>query len=512
MTEAPPRALDWPAAMAATLAGALLLAAAFPGLGLWPLAPVGVAFILLGMRGRRPTGAAGLGFIGGLAFYLGHVQWTSEFLGAVPWLALSTLMALWWAAGHALIAACYRRVTTGLGWLPVAVASVWSLRELLSSTVPYGGFAWGRVAQSQSAAPWVDLVSWVGLSGLSFALVWLAAFALELVLRPGLRAAWLPRATALGLTITALIAWPLWPTQSTGTVRILAVQGDTPGASYFIPSEPGEIVLAHEAVTRTVDAGEQLDLILWPEGSVDVSPVYSPVVADLFTALTRDYQAPLLANTVTVIGEWGEPGTEYFNSQFVWTTEGGFGEQYDKAHPVPFGEYVPDRDFFMSLAPDLVGMIGREYTPGARPNVLEIDGVRYGVFICYDIVDDRLVREAVAGGAQVLLAPTNNADFARTDESAQQLATARLRAVETGRALVQASTVGWSAAYGPDGAELAALEWYEPGAFVVEVPLASGTTPAAAFGEVIERVLAGLGLAILLAGRGRTSRASVRAQ
>ena len=119
------------------------------------------------------------------------------------------------------------------------------------------------------------------------------------------------------------------------------------------------------------------------------------------------------------------------------------------------------------------------------------------MFICFDIVDDALTRSAINEGAQVLLAPTNNADFGRTDEAAQQLAFARMRAAETGRAMVQVSTVGMSAAYDADGSELAALEWYTPGTMRVVVPLRSGTTPAVAFGAQIE---AGCSLLALICG------------
>lgn len=494
-------------AVIVTLIGVVALSGAFPGLGWWWLAPIAVALILLGVRGQRPGFAVLLGFVGGFTFYLVHVLWTSEFLGPVPWLALCFVMALWWMLGHLGFALVSRRLGTGPGVVPLALASIWTLRELLSSTVPYGGFAWGRVAQSQSEAPWVELVSWVGLSGLSFLVVWLAAFALELALQPRARRNVGASLAGFGAAVAVLVIIPVWPTPTTGSVLVLAVQGDTPGASYFIPSEPGEILLDHAEATRSVAPGADLGLILWPEGSVDVSPVHSPAAASVLDEISRDYDAPVLANTVTMDGDWGAPGTHYYNTQFVWTAADGFGPQYDKAHPIPFGEYVPDREFYESLAPDLVGMIQREYTPGTRSNVLEIDGVRYGVFICYDIVDDRLAREAVANGAQVLLAPTNNADFGRTDESAQQLATARLRALESGRTVIQASTVGWSAAYGPRGEELAALEWYTPGAFVVEAQLAEGSTPAMAAGRGIELVLSGFGLVLLLLGRkARTAR------
>jgi apolipoprotein N-acyltransferase len=496
--------------MAATLAGSGVLALAFPDRAWWWCAPIGIALHLIALRGQRLGRAAGLGFAGGLVFYLLHVQWTSLFLGPVPWVALSALMGLWWLVGGMLIAAAYRRLGRlpgrlgRYGMLPLAIAGLWTLRETLSSALPYGGFAWGRIAQSQSNSPLIELVSLVGFSGLTFAIVLWVALAIEVVAR---RRRWGENSDGwrIGARITGLAAAagllavvPQWPTAHGEPVRILAVQGDTPGASYFIPAERGEILLAHAQTTLDAleDAGD-LDLVLWPEGSVDVSPLDNYAAEELLNLIEEQAGAPILMNTVTRTGDYDDPATEFFNSQLLWDA-GGVTEQYDKAHPIPFGEYVPDRDFFMALAPDLIGLIQRGYSPGTLPNVLEVNGTGYGVFICYDIVDDSLARDAARGDAGVLLAPTNNADFGRSDESAQQLATARLRAVEAGKPLVQASTVGWSAAYAADGTELAALDWYEPGAFVVEVQPASGLTPATAFGEGIDVLLGGLGLALLL--------------
>ncbi|MGO1544316.1 MAG: apolipoprotein N-acyltransferase [Gulosibacter sp.] len=515
----PTRPLAMPAAIAASLAGALILPLAFPDRGWWPCAFIGVFLILWGVRGQRPRDAASLGFVSGLVFYLSHVLWTSLFLGPVPWIALCVLMGLWWAAAFPFIALAYRRLPSRagmlqpLGALPLAVAGLWTLREALSSTVPYGGFSWGRLAQSQSDAPFVEIVSWIGLSGLSFVMVWLCAFALELAHLPK-RTPLVPKGTPLkpergfveplwrlgvfALIASLLAAWPLWPTHETGTVRILAVQGDTPGASYFISSERGEILTAHADQTIAAEDTSDIDLVLWPEGSVDVSPWYSEASAGIHDQIAEYLDAPILANTVTMTGDYNDPDTEFFNTQYLWVAGEGPVTGYDKAHPIPFGEYVPHRDFYMALAPDLVGLIQREYTPGTRSNVIASEGVRYGVFICYDIVDDALIRAAIDDGAEVLLTPTNNADFGYTDESGQQLATARLRAVETGRALVQASTVGWSAAYLPDGSEIAALDWYTPGSFTAELPTTDHTTLAMFWGKHLEVFLAGLGLVLVL--------------
>jgi apolipoprotein N-acyltransferase len=96
-----------PAVALAVVAG-FVFDAAFPDIGLWPLAPVGVASALVALRGRRTGGAFLVGLCFGLAFYLVHIQWATLFLGDVPWLALSTLEALFVAAGAVLIASAYR--------------------------------------------------------------------------------------------------------------------------------------------------------------------------------------------------------------------------------------------------------------------------------------------------------------------------------------------------------------------------------------------------------------------
>ena len=100
----------------------------------------------------------------------------------MPWLALAVLEALFFGVGLALIAVVLRwgpRVwptTLGrLGMVPVVVAGLWTAREAIAAVWPYGGFAWGRVALSQSESPFGPLVAWVGMSGLSFLMVWLSA-------------------------------------------------------------------------------------------------------------------------------------------------------------------------------------------------------------------------------------------------------------------------------------------------------------------------------------------------
>ena len=78
----------------------------------------------------------------------------------------------------------------------------------------------------------------------------------------------------------------------------------------------------------------------------------------MLDALAERVDAPLIVSAVTPRGD------EYFNSSMLWMAGEGAVQTYDKRHPVPFGEYVPDRWFFEPFAPDLIGLIQREYTPG----------------------------------------------------------------------------------------------------------------------------------------------------
>jgi apolipoprotein N-acyltransferase len=117
-----------------------------------------------------------------------------------------------------------------------------------------------------------------------------------------------------------------------------------------------------------------------------------------------------------------------------------------------------------------------------------------GIAICYDIVDDALFRDMLAKNANVIFAPTNNSDFGRTDQNIQQLGIARMRAVETGRSVVNVSTVGVSAVIAPDGRDLDRLEPFTAGVMVADVPLSTVVTPASIIGLPLEWALIIMGI------------------
>ena len=484
----------WTAIVVAVCSGPIL-DAAFPDLGWWPLAFPGIALVLVSLIGRRIGSSILVGLIAGMSFYFTHIEWAELFLGPLPMSALAVLESLFFSAGAVAITLAYRwtpRVFSGhwgrLVTVPAIVAGLWTAREAWASVWPYGGFAWGRVALSQSESPLATLFGWIGVSGVSFVMVFLVALAIECV-RYGDLPQLVRATTAVGVA-TVILLVPAFPTLTDGSLQVLAVQGNGK-AGYFDERAQGDLLQAQLDATL-VHSSEDVDVVVWPEGGSDLDPNASSYAAQAFDYVSTIFDAPLVSGVIT------ERGDLTFNSSVLWKAGEGVVDYYDKKHPVPFGEYIPDRAFWRPFAPDLIDLVGRDYTPGTTDAVVDLGGAVAGLNICFDIVDDQLMTETVEQGAQLVFAQSNNADFGRTDESVQQLAIARIRAIELGRSVVVISTVGTSAIIGPDGRTIDQLEWYTPDAMNVAVPLSTVTTPAVVIGRQLEWLVSFVGLAGLI--------------
>lgn len=541
-----PPILPLAAAVPVAAVAGLALDGAFPALGWWPLAFVAVTLCLLTLVGRRAWGAVLVGAVFGAAFWFPHVSWSSRFLGDdplgwVPWVALATAQTLFTAALSPLITLAYRWPprwrSTGaarLVVLPLLVAGAWTTRELAMGSWPYGGFPWGRLGMSQSASPVAPVASWLGVSGLGFCMVLLCAAVIEVVRvarttaparkdgaagpvrvddavvpargegagvarRPRWTAV-LPAAVPAVALAVLLLVTPQFPTSHAGTLRIGAAQGDGP-AAYSDERAPGELLDAQLDASAPL-ADERVDLVVWPEGGVGSDPVADPSTELALDTAARRYGAPLLVNAASSRGDLT------YNTSFLWTEDGPTAS-HAKRHPVPFGEYVPDRWLYGAIVPSLVDLLGREYTPGTDVPAVDTGDAVVGLAICFDVVFDDVIREGIDHGAQALVFQTNNADFRGTEENLQQTAFARMRAVETGRAVVNLSTTGTSQVFAPDGAAGPALPADQPGLIVTEIELRDGVTAGVVLGPWLQGlvVVGTLASLAVLAVRGRIRRA-----
>ena len=499
------RAMLWriPLGLVAGAIGALV----FPTENLWYLTPLIPMLATLAILGAKPIGSFVIGFATGQAFYISHVEWLSLYLGPVPLLALSTLMAIYFGLGSALTSWLYLRLKVrGPAAFSFAflAAAVWTLREFVANNFPYGGFPWSRLAMTQSES---FLANWVWLGGMS-----LLTFVIALL--GTMAALWLKhradRKIRLRRMLIATAAILLIPvvmpigitTQQSGERVIAAVQGDA-NAGLFSNVTPGTILQNHIDATELVfqsDLADQVELLVWPENASDLDPLRSVMANEKIEQIAAKIDAPFTFGTITRAGD------DTYNSTLLWQSEVGLVDQYDKKVPVPFAEYAPDREFWRMFAPDLVDMIPRGFSFGQRDGIFELPGFSAGTLICFEIAEDSILRELVSGGAEVILSQTNNADFGYSDETYQQIAIARLRAIETGRGVVNISTVGKSAIFLPSGDILSQVDWYEPAVMVERVPTFTGNTPAVFIGSVFDWINAGFVLVSSALAFGRRRR------
>jgi apolipoprotein N-acyltransferase len=501
-----------PGAIAFVLAlvSGVALALSFPDPGWWVLAAPAVAGLAVAARGASTRWGALLGLVTGLGCFVPLLHWSGAYVGSLPWLALAVSQACFVAVVGAALPWAWR-VPGGRAGTVLAVAGLWVLGEGLRARLPFGGFPWGRVAFSQSDAP---TLGWAAVGGapLVSAVVaaaggCLAVAVVELLRRPArfpVRVG-VCAAVAVGLVAAGPLALTLGDVGSGGTsreVRVAAVQGDVPAAGLDFNAQRRAVLDYHVRATLTfaeaVRAGRSPapDLVVWPENASDIDPLRN---LDAYTEIERAADAvgvPLLVGAVLE-----GPGDRVSNTAIVWgpsaSASPGPGDRYVKRHPVPFGEYIPYRSFFRIFSPD-VDLVARDFAAGDRAGVLQLGPARIGDVICFEVAYDDIVRDVVTGGADLLVVQTNNATFGYTDESVQQIAMSRLRAVEAGRAVVHVSTVGVSGLVEPDGRVVAGTRLFTPAVLQSTLPLRTGFTVATRLGVLPEITLAAAG--VLLVG------------
>ncbi len=488
----------WLSLLAAIAAG-LALAAAFPPVGIWPLAMAGPALLTLAVWGKGRLVTVGLALTTSTVFFVLLLTW----LVNVAWYAWVALVAL--EAGLFTVAALALRPLLRLRAWPVAVAGWWVAEEALRDRFPYGGVPWGRLAMSQPGAP---TAGWAAIGGpplVTFVVALAGSCLAYLVLTRRRAFAAVAAVLALGLALTGDLVWR-WTPAPGPTAIVAAVQGNVPH-SRSLPKQLRETTVtanhasATMAFATAVRAGRRPapDVVIWPENSTDIDPALSPPTYATIASAVAAIDRPVLVGAVLQ--------NPLRNTGELWLPGRGPVQVYVKRDLVPFGEVIPFRgliDTFSSL-PALQPV---NFTPGNRAVVFAVGKVRLGDVICWEVGFDRLVLSEVQAGANLLTVQTNDADFeldGQLGETYQQLAMARMDAITTGREVVVVSTTGVSAFVAPDGSITAATRTWQRSVLDRRVPLESALTPADRVGSWPELAIVALtALAVLysvVAGR-----------
>lgn len=503
---APRHPAFWPRLAIALCAG-LVTACAFPPYGLEWIAPVGPAVLTVCCRRMRVGRSAWLGFAYGLGFCGLLLRWTSV-AGIDGWAGLSVLQAAFLAGLGAVLA-----LVTRLRAWPLWAACAWIGIELARSTVPFGGFPWGRLGFAMVDTPFASYAALGGVPLVGFAAALAGTLLAWAVITHGRRLA--RGAAVVGAAVLPALALliPLPTAAQDGHFTVGIVQGNVPGKGLEFLGRARTVTNNHLKATqdlmRRVRAGKvpAPQALVWPENSTDIDPFHDPKTRRTIERAVQAAGVPILVGTMLD----GPKSYQVRNVGIIWDPRTGPGQRYQKQHPVPFGEYIPFREYLAPIiGKERMSLVPRDMVAGHRPGLMRLGPARIGDLICFEVAYDGLVNEVARDGAQVLVVQTNNSTFLGSGQLEQQFDITRMRAIEHGRAILVASPSGLSGVIAPDGTVVDKSQESTRTEFVDRVPLRSGSTLATVLGTIpaaVLAILAGLAAAVALVRRRRRDRA-----
>ena len=471
----------------------IISAFAFQPFGLWVLMPMAFA-ALCEMIARAPTLRRSLllGWLFGLGQFAVGLNWIATaftFQAAMPtWLGWVAVVAL------ALYLAIYPMLATGLAWrigkdrpavLVLGLAGAWIVNEWLRATM-FTGFAWNPVGVTLVDSRLLDASRWIGTYGLG-ALVVLSGGALWL--------AWHRAFQSAALTAAAVLAFMLVPTatlQPVGKPRPIRII--QPNIGQDVKWQPGFENVANtrlNALTRPRE--HRQELIFWPEAAVTAplsdtrrgAGAYVQQERSQATASVADRDV-LLTGGIALRSKDGRVADSAANSVFILGPGGRFIGRYDKAHLVPYGEYLPMRPILSAIGLSRLAPGDGDFDPGPGPSSLELpeDWGTAGFQLCYEIIFSGHVVDR-ANRPDFLFNPSNDAWFGRWGPP-QHLAQARLRAAEEGIPVVRSTPNGISALVDAHGHLIESLPWHRAGIIWADLPRpAASPSLFARFGNLI---------------------------
>ena len=489
----------------------VLLGAARPPLDLGPLACIALVPLFVAWRNRGPRAAAGYAFVAAVVYHAWLLSWTWYF-GTVAIVPFVLVLAAYWAAAGAVIGWLDRRHAAS----PFVVAAVWVLAEAAVTRAPLGGFSWGEVGYAfHDVGAARALAGDGGLALVSFLAVALNGFLAEAFCAVRARERTDRRGAALlAVGLVSVLALPLVATAvrseppTAGTLRVAILQGNDKNRD-LTAAEERDRYLPRSHFALAAEIHDPVDLIVFPESSMDADPRTDPYLRTNLTAVARRNDAWVLANAVADAPARGirPAGAKALNLDVLYRPDGTVEGTYAKRHLVPFGEYIP----FRGLLEGRVGAINRvprDFEPGHTPGLFGVAGHRIATIICFESAFGYQVRPLVRDGAQVIVVSTNNRSYERSANSAQHVAIGQMRAAETGRPVVQAAISGISAVIDADGRVTTRTGLFERRLLEATVTATTGETPYVRYGEwaIGLSVIISIGALVVAVRRNRTAR------
>ena len=480
---------------------------AFEPTGLWPALPIAFALLCEFIsRSKSISKSLIVGWAFGFGQFAIGLNWIATaftFQANMPaWLGWIAVLLL------SLYLAVYPAIAAGLAWrfgrdnrvvLVMVLAGAWTITEWLRGTL-FTGFPWNPAAAVLVPTPLIKVTALIGTYGLSGLVVLLGgAIWLEYYKK------WLP---LLMIVAGTALLWALpsssVPPDPLGVLKVRIVQPNIGQEDKWRPGFDDEAARRLAALSGRSSAEPRL--LLWPEAAV-TEPLQDERIGEpqAFAAFERSRATVelgpvdrLLTGGIAVASKDGTHIAGAENSIFVLGPGGSIMGRYDKAHLVPYGEYLPMRPILSAIGLSRLAPGNLDFTSGPGPRTVDLGGEwgKVGFQLCYEIIfSGQVVDEK--NRPSFIFNPSNDAWFGRWGPP-QHLAQARLRAAEEGLPVIRSTPTGISAMIDGRGNIVKSLPWRTPGVIDAVLPPAANSAPLfARFGNLIPLVL---GFALLIGG------------
>ncbi len=431
----------------------LLLAASMPRPGLWPLAWVGLAPMLAAIRGLRTRDAVAIGAVTGFVYFAVILFWVSLF-GYLPWVAIAVIEAIIFGV---FAAAASRLMPEKIGrWSYIAVPAAWTAVQWLRSLGLFG-FTWGSFAHIEANNTYILQLASIGGP-------WLIEFVVclvNLLLAQAITKKRAGAAVAAGIVLVSAhaIGYAILQTSSElqPDTKVAIIQGNVPQDVVPDISYLADTYIKYSRMSRKV-AEDGAKLIVWPETTLPTT-IRDSNWGGILSDLAKETKTTYVIGGYSPSPDFSNPLT--YNSAIFWNSNGIRIGEYHKVHLVPYGEFVPLRDYMPFLA--RYGIRDQDVLAGKTHNTVKTDIGVVGTNICFESLFPQISRIETAKGAEVLLVITNDAWFERSQAARGHLMMSQLRAVENRRYIVRGAATGISAIIDPRGKIVTELGIFKKG-------------------------------------------------
>ena len=398
----------------------------------------------------------------------------------------------------AFVAAARTKLVKRIPYLmPIIMAAIWVIVEFWQ-TIGWWSQPWGKLAIGQvTFSMLVRSASLFGPYFISFVIVAFNFFLALAILKIGVRRIVIAVPMAMfALNLALGVVVTLSYKESDRTVKVAAAQGNISSTEKWDGGYSG-ILDVYRKLTEDA-AADGAEMILWPETALPYDLEKREDIAEKVREIAVENNITILISAFT---EDKESGMQY-NSLYEINSKGEFGKDvYNKQKLVPFGEFVPMRDLFVTIFPPLaeINMLQSDLKEGEESVVLEGEHGNIGCGICFDAVYETVTLGAVNNGAEIMAFSSNYSWFKDSRALNMHTAHSQLRAIESGRYVICSGNTGISAIIDPLGNVIEETGILERDYVIAEAQLRNDVTLYSIIGNAVVYLCIGSVIAVFAA-------------